>query len=150
MIYKKFVATESEHPEQRRKYLFYFFRKLGFSTEMCNRKINKYICKRSFYPTWPSLVGQRTVDPRIAGSNPAVGTFYSKIFKLIFHISLMVEPHRHCLVCGKAIPADKNFCSEKCERYYEKKIKTQKRYFYILMALPIILILLLFILGGVQ
>lgn len=101
-------------------------------------------------PTWPSLVGQWTVDPRIAGSNPAVGIFNSKIFKLVLCIIFMVEPHKHCLVCGKAIPMDKNFCSEKCERYYEQKVKKQKRYFYVLMAFPIILVLLLLFLSGTQ
>gem|GEM_PF-175162 len=101
-------------------------------------------------PTWPSLVGQWTVDPRIAGSNPAVGIFNSKIFKLVLYIIFMVDPHKHCLVCGKAIPTDKNFCSEKCEGYYEQKVKKQKRYFYVLMAFPIILVLLLLFLSGTQ
>lgn len=101
-------------------------------------------------PTWPSLVGQWTVDPRIAGSNPAVGIFNSKIFKLVLYIIFMVDPHKHCLVCGKAIPTDKNFCSEKCEGYYEQKVKKQKRYFYVLMAFPIILVLLLLLLSGTQ
>ncbi|MCK4310562.1 MAG: DUF2116 family Zn-ribbon domain-containing protein [Methanomicrobia archaeon] len=62
----------------------------------------------------------------------------------------MVDPHKHCVVCGKAIPTDKTFCAEKCERYYEKKMKSQKRHFYLLMVFPIIVVLLFLILSWLQ
>ncbi|MEA1993164.1 MAG: DUF2116 family Zn-ribbon domain-containing protein [Euryarchaeota archaeon] len=61
----------------------------------------------------------------------------------------MIEPHKHCMVCGKAIPTDKSFCSEKCEEHYRKRVKKQKMYSYLLMAVPIILIVLLIALGQI-
>jgi predicted nucleic acid-binding Zn ribbon protein len=62
----------------------------------------------------------------------------------------MIEPHRHCAVCGKTIPPDETFCSEKCKQYYEKKVKGQKRYFYLLMAFPLILVILLLVFSWLQ
>lgn len=38
---------------------------------------------------------------------------------------IKLAPHKHCGVCGKAIPEDKQFCSVKCREVYEQR---EKRY----------------------
>ncbi|MFQ5888187.1 MAG: DUF2116 family Zn-ribbon domain-containing protein [Candidatus Hydrothermarchaeales archaeon] len=32
-----------------------------------------------------------------------------------------MEDHRHCLYCVKAIPSDRTFCSEECEKTFTKR-----------------------------
>ena len=48
--------------------------------------------------------------------------------------------HRHCKVCGKAIPPGEEFCSDECRQKYmgwiEKEKKT-KRMIYVIYALII-------------
>jgi len=43
-----------------------------------------------------------------------------------------IVPHRHCIVCGKAIEPEKTFCSDECKMEWEKEKKRQK-YFTIFM-----------------
>ncbi|OYT34809.1 hypothetical protein B6U96_11930 [Archaeoglobales archaeon ex4484_92] len=52
-----------------------------------------------------------------------------------------IIPHRHCLVCGKAIEPDKQFCSDECEEIMKKERRRQRN-FMIFMFL--ILVLLMF------
>ncbi|RLI87121.1 MAG: DUF2116 family Zn-ribbon domain-containing protein [Archaeoglobales archaeon] len=54
-----------------------------------------------------------------------------------------IVPHRHCLVCGKAIEPDKNFCSDDCKVAWEKERKRQRN--FSLMMLALLMILLFFI-----
>ena len=58
-----------------------------------------------------------------------------------------IPPHTHCRICGKAIPVNKEYCSNECR---EKEIKIQKRnrrmnllFMIILMALFLFMILTL-------
>ena len=36
-------------------------------------------------------------------------------------------PHNHCPICGKAMPTDKQFCSQGCRDNYQKGQKKQKK-----------------------
>ena len=36
-------------------------------------------------------------------------------------------PHGHCPICGKAMPADKQFCSQSCRDNYHGTQKKQKK-----------------------
>lgn len=40
--------------------------------------------------------------------------------------------HKHCIVCFRAIPLDKNYCSDTCEVTHQVKIKKQKKMMYIM------------------
>jgi len=36
-------------------------------------------------------------------------------------------PHSHCPICGKAMPTDKQFCSQSCRDNYHTSQKKQKK-----------------------
>jgi predicted nucleic acid-binding Zn ribbon protein len=36
-------------------------------------------------------------------------------------------PHKHCPICGKAMPNDRKFCSQECRDNYLKDQKKQKK-----------------------
>ncbi len=57
----------------------------------------------------------------------------------------MVEKHRHCIVCGVSVSAEKEppLCSRKCEIEMEKQGKKQK-YMRFLMILPIVILIAVF------
>jgi predicted nucleic acid-binding Zn ribbon protein len=40
---------------------------------------------------------------------------------------MAIQQHKHCLICEKAIPADKRFCSDRCEEIYEQRRKKARR-----------------------
>ncbi len=40
---------------------------------------------------------------------------------------MTIQQHKHCLVCEKAIPTDKRFCSERCETIHEERRKRARR-----------------------
>ena len=48
--------------------------------------------------------------------------------------------HRHCMVCGKAIPFSEETCSEECKSKRQAHIKKQKTYIYIMYAMILVLI----------
>ena len=39
----------------------------------------------------------------------------------------MVEEHKHCIVCGKAVPSEKLFCSQECEDRFNLQQKRMGR-----------------------
>jgi len=45
-----------------------------------------------------------------------------------------VLQHKHCQVCGRAIPVDEIFCSLECEKKYNQYVKKQKRSNYLMMG----------------
>ncbi len=55
-----------------------------------------------------------------------------------------IIPHRHCVVCGKAIEPEMVTCSEDCQQTLEKERKKQRNFMIFMMAGFMILILLLF------
>ncbi len=56
-----------------------------------------------------------------------------------------IVPHRHCIVCGKAIEPDQTFCSDDCKREWEKERKRQRNFtiFMFLLFLGLLFILML-------
>ncbi len=54
-----------------------------------------------------------------------------------------IIPHRHCIVCGKAIEPEKVFCSKECEIKYEKERKKQRNYMIFMFAVLFGLLLLM-------
>ncbi len=54
----------------------------------------------------------------------------------------VIPPHRHCIVCGKAVELDKHFCSEECEETYEKERKRQRNFMIMMFGLLFLLLVL--------
>ena len=55
-------------------------------------------------------------------------------------VKLKIVDHRHCITCGKAIPPDKEFCSEECRKKYERvrmKEERVKKILWIMYAVMI-------------
>lgn len=62
---------------------------------------------------------------------------------------LKIVDHRHCRTCGRAIPPDKEFCSEKCRKEFEdvrKREERMKKILWVMYAVMIGSLLLVFIL----
>lgn len=62
---------------------------------------------------------------------------------------MTVEAHRHCAICGKPIPMDESFCSDKCEDQYREKQKAmmkQRRILLLVIAVFVIIWLVMTIL----
>lgn len=52
-----------------------------------------------------------------------------------------IPQHSHCQICGKAIPVDERFCSDKCEEEYDEYVKKRKRWMYLMWgALAVLMI----------
>ncbi len=56
-----------------------------------------------------------------------------------------IVPHRHCIVCGKAIEPDKTFCSDECKEAWDKERKRQRNFtilmFFVFLGLLFILMM---------
>lgn len=55
---------------------------------------------------------------------------------------MAIEAHRHCAICGKPIPMDESFCSDKCEEQYQarqKQMMKQRRILLIVIAVFVII-----------
>jgi len=58
----------------------------------------------------------------------------------------MVEDHKHCIVCGKAISSDRFFCSLECEdrfKQQQRRMSRMRRYMMLIFFVLLMLILLL-------
>jgi Uncharacterized protein containing a Zn-ribbon len=56
-----------------------------------------------------------------------------------------IPSHKHCTICGKSIPVDKEFCSPECEEQYRAIMKKRKRSNYLLMGMMVLILLILFL-----
>ena len=56
-----------------------------------------------------------------------------------------IPSHKHCTICGKSIPVDKEFCSIECEEEYKRIMKKRKRSNYIMMGMMVLLLLIIFL-----
>ena len=52
-----------------------------------------------------------------------------------------VPPHKHCVVCGAAIPGDQSFCDELCEYKYKSAKRRQQLIFLAFMAAFLMLLI---------
>jgi predicted nucleic acid-binding Zn ribbon protein len=57
----------------------------------------------------------------------------------------MVEDHRHCPMCGKAVEKEKLFCSSSCEELFRKQ-QERLRKARLLSLLPLLILFLLILL----
>lgn len=56
----------------------------------------------------------------------------------------MVEPHKHCPVCGSPIPLDQRVCSNDCEIVWDQRMKKAKKSKITLFVVIVIFILVWF------
>ncbi|MGQ9583453.1 MAG: DUF2116 family Zn-ribbon domain-containing protein [Thermoplasmatota archaeon] len=62
-----------------------------------------------------------------------------------------IPQHKHCMVCGKAIRAREQYCSEECEREWARASRTKRNLqmvLYISMAVMIVVLVLSMTRGG--
>jgi len=59
---------------------------------------------------------------------------------------LKIVDHRHCKVCGKAIPPGQEFCSERCRKIYEETQRREKRMKNIFLLIYAVIFIVLFLL----
>jgi len=60
-----------------------------------------------------------------------------------------IEQHKHCIICGRAVPFKQQYCSKKCKAQHKAAaIKKQKMWMNILWALMIFLVIVLIMGGG--
>jgi len=55
-----------------------------------------------------------------------------------------IVDHRHCRICGKAIPPGREFCSDECENVHRRAEARQKRMRNILLILYVVVFLSIF------
>ena len=58
---------------------------------------------------------------------------------------LRIVDHRHCRICGKAIPPNQEFCSETCRSISERMEARQKRMRNLLIIMYVAVFLIIFI-----
>jgi len=58
---------------------------------------------------------------------------------------LRIVDHRHCRICGKAIPPNQEFCSENCRSISERMEARQKRMRNLLIIMYVAVFLIIFI-----
>ncbi len=62
----------------------------------------------------------------------------------------MVEDHKHCVVCGKAIEPDKFVCSPACESVLVRSRKQAARTRYFMLGLMIVFFVVIMVLSVVR
>jgi len=58
---------------------------------------------------------------------------------------LRIVDHRHCKICGKAIPPNQEFCSEACRSISERMEARQRRMRNLLIIMYVAVFLIIFI-----
>lgn len=59
--------------------------------------------------------------------------------------------HKHCVVCGKAIPLEEELCSDECRKERDAMLKKKRGYVYIMYGAIIVMIIFLvlsMVMGG--
>lgn len=57
----------------------------------------------------------------------------------------MVEPHKHCPICGTPIPLDELVCSQDCQTVWNQKIAQHKKSRIALFAIIILFVIVWFV-----
>lgn len=58
----------------------------------------------------------------------------------------MIDPHKHCPICGTPIPLDELVCSEECQTVWNQRLaKTRKSRIILLILLVIFIVVWFFI-----
>ncbi len=53
----------------------------------------------------------------------------------------MIDPHKHCPVCGNPIPMDERTCSERCQEILsrnQQRVRRTRTLFYLVFAVFVI------------
>ena len=69
------------------------------------------------------------------------------MFSCTKHFMPGIVPHRHCIVCGKAIEPDKTYCSKECEIEAEKERKRQRNLMLIMFGSMFLMLMLIIFMG---
>jgi len=56
---------------------------------------------------------------------------------------LEIPEHRHCQMCGKAIPPNEVFCSRECKEKFEKFVRKRRILLLVMYALLMAIFLIL-------
>lgn len=56
-----------------------------------------------------------------------------------------MKQHKHCNICEKPVPLDKDFCSEKCREEYQDLVGKRKKRQYIFYALLIVFLVVVYL-----
>ncbi|AGK61667.1 Uncharacterized protein containing a Zn-ribbon [Archaeoglobus sulfaticallidus PM70-1] len=56
-----------------------------------------------------------------------------------------IIPHRHCVICGKAIEPEEITCSDECEETLQKEKKRQRNSMILMLVAFLALIIMLFV-----
>ncbi|HID71574.1 MAG TPA: DUF2116 family Zn-ribbon domain-containing protein [Thermoplasmata archaeon] len=60
-----------------------------------------------------------------------------------------IPQHKHCLICGRAVQVDEEFCGEECKNLYDQRMAKRKQTLYFYLAGFILVVLFMFMsLGG--
>lgn len=59
---------------------------------------------------------------------------------------VQIPQHKHCLTCGRAHPADQQYCSTKCEEDFVSMQKRKKKVLIINYSIMIFFVFLLILL----
>lgn len=60
-----------------------------------------------------------------------------------------MAPHKHCVVCGRAVPLDKEVCSQECQDKYQSYEKKKGRKNYVQLGfLVVMMVVMMVIFGG--
>ncbi|GAB4327651.1 MAG: hypothetical protein Kow0069_34640 [Promethearchaeota archaeon] len=55
-----------------------------------------------------------------------------------------IPPHKHCSVCGRAIPLDREFCSQECADHYRGFEKKKEKRSYMQIVFLVIMMVVMF------
>jgi predicted nucleic acid-binding Zn ribbon protein len=59
-------------------------------------------------------------------------------------------PHHHCVICGRAVPEEKKYCSQECRdsaiTYEKKQKKRSKIQMYFLIGIMAVMFIVMFLL----
>jgi predicted nucleic acid-binding Zn ribbon protein len=58
-----------------------------------------------------------------------------------------VQPHKHCIVCGKSIDDSDSFCDELCQSKYKSAQKRQQMLFMLFVVLMLLILFMPMILS---
>lgn len=62
----------------------------------------------------------------------------------------MAEDHRHCIICGKAVPPEKFICSPPCEGVFRKHQKRMARTRIFVLAMFIVFFMLVLVVSALK
>jgi len=51
--------------------------------------------------------------------------------------------HKHCSICGKAVPVEETFCSDECKEKWDAMVKKRKMMMYIMYGMIVVFIVLI-------